>query len=100
LGVLAAAAFAAGLYHTVNHAVFKASFLCSGSIQVATGTRDIEKLGGLIKRMRRRPPRFSSGHGISALPPLSGLVSEWLIFQFFFVGLRDASTAESSFLPA
>ena len=91
--VLACAAFAAGLYHTVNHAVFKGLlFLCSGSIQVATGTRDIEKLGGLVKRMPQTAASFLVGAmAISALPPLSGFVSEWLIFQVFFAGLRDAS---------
>lgn len=98
-GVLAAAAFAAGLYHTVNHAVFKGLlFLCSGSIQVATGTRDIEKLGGLIKRMPQTAASFLVGAmAISALPPLSGFVSEWLIFQVFFAGLRDASSGGKLF---
>jgi len=93
-GVLACAAFAAGLYHTVNHAVFKGLlFLCSGSIHVATGTRDIEKMGGLMKRMPQTAASFLVGAmAISALPPLSGFVSEWLIFQVLFAGLRDAAS--------
>ncbi len=97
--VLACAAFAAGLYHTVNHAVFKGLlFLCSGSIHVATGTKDIEKLGGLVKRMPQTAASFLVGAmAISALPPLSGFVSEWLIFQVFFAGLRDAASGGKLF---
>jgi hydrogenase-4 component B len=93
--VLACAAFAAGLYHTVNHAIFKGLlFLCSGSIQVATGIKDIEKMGGLIKRMPQTALSFLVGAmAISALPPLSGFVSEWLIFQVFFAALRDAASS-------
>ncbi|MDD5020133.1 MAG: proton-conducting transporter membrane subunit [Candidatus Omnitrophica bacterium] len=97
--VLACAAFAAGLYHTVNHAVFKGLlFLCSGSIHAATGIKDIEKLGGLIKRMPQTAAAFLVGAmAISALPPLSGFVSEWLIFQVFFAALRDATSGGKLF---
>ncbi|MFA5271359.1 MAG: proton-conducting transporter membrane subunit, partial [Candidatus Omnitrophota bacterium] len=50
--VLAAFSLAVGLYHLINHAIFKGLlFLCAGSVYKATGTRDMEKLGGLIKKM-------------------------------------------------
>src|SRR5664279_3595864 len=49
---LAAIALIAGLYHTLNHAIFKGLlFLCAGSVVNSTGTRNMEKMGGLIRRM-------------------------------------------------
>ncbi|MFA5113694.1 MAG: proton-conducting transporter membrane subunit [Candidatus Margulisiibacteriota bacterium] len=88
LASLAALALIAGLYHLVNHAVFKGLlFLCAGSVQKGTGTLDMEKLGGLIKKMPWTAAFFLVGAmGISALPPLNGFVSEWLILQTFFAG--------------
>lgn len=88
LPYLAVFSLIAGLYHLINHAVFKGLlFLCAGSVYKATGTRDIEKLGGLIKRMPQTAFCFLLGAmAISALPPLNGFVSEWLIFQSFFLG--------------
>jgi hydrogenase-4 component B len=85
---LAVFSLIAGLYHLVNHAVFKGLlFLCAGSVNSATGTRDIEKLGGLIKKMPVTAFSFLIGAmAISALPPLNGFVSEWLTLQVFFVG--------------
>ncbi|HNW38930.1 MAG TPA: proton-conducting transporter membrane subunit [Candidatus Omnitrophota bacterium] len=78
----------AGLYHLVNHAIFKGLlFLCAGSVYKACGTRDIEKLGGLIKKMPQTAVYFLLGAmAISALPPLNGFVSEWLTLQAFFLG--------------
>jgi hydrogenase-4 component B len=72
----------------INHAIFKGLlFLCAGSVYKATGTRDIEKLGGLIKKMPQTAVYFLIGSmAISALPPLNGFVSEWLTLQAFFQG--------------
>lgn len=85
---LAGLAMIATLYHLINHAAFKGLlFLCAGSIQKATNTLDLEKMGGLIKRMPWTALFFLIGAmGISALPPLNGFVSEWLILQTFFLG--------------
>ena len=82
LGELALLGLAAGLYHTVNHAAFKGLlFLGAGAVVHATGTRDVERLGGLIKRMPWTAACFLVGAAaISALPPLNGFVSEWLTF--------------------
>jgi formate hydrogenlyase subunit 3/multisubunit Na+/H+ antiporter MnhD subunit len=73
----------AGLYHTLNHAVFKGLlFLGAGSILHATGLRDLNDMGGLIRRMPATAVYFLVGAlAISALPPLNGFVSEWLTFQ-------------------
>jgi hydrogenase-4 component B len=73
----------AALYHTLNHAVFKGLlFLGAGSILHATGLRNLNDMGGLIRRMPNTAFYFLIGAlAISALPPLNGFVSEWLTFQ-------------------
>ncbi len=88
LPYLAVFSMIAGLYHLVNHAIFKGLlFLCAGSVYKATGTRNIEKLGSLIKKMPQTAVYFLIGAmAISALPPLNGFVSEWLTLQAFFLG--------------
>ncbi|CAA7611807.1 Formate hydrogenlyase subunit 3/Multisubunit Na+/H+ antiporter, MnhD subunit [Candidatus Terasakiella magnetica] len=85
---LAALALVAGLYHIINHAIFKTLlFLAAGAVITATGERDLGKLGGLLKRMPWTGATALVGAAaISALPPLNGFVSEWLIFQSLFKG--------------
>jgi formate hydrogenlyase subunit 3/multisubunit Na+/H+ antiporter MnhD subunit len=85
---LAALALVAGLYHALNHSVFKSLlFLGSGAVLTATGEREIGRLGGLLKRMPVTGTTFLVGAAaISALPPLNGFVSEWLILQSLFKG--------------
>jgi hydrogenase-4 component B len=87
LPVLAALALIAGLYHTMNHAMFKGLlFMGAGSVLHATGERNMEKLGGLIHRMPWTAALFLIGCiSISALPPFNGFVSEWLTFQAFLL---------------
>ncbi len=88
LPVAAAFALAAGLFHLMNHAVFKALlFLGAGSVYKATGVRSMEKLGGLIKTMPLTAGVFLVGAmAISALPPLNGFASEWLMLQALLAG--------------
>lgn len=98
--VPAVLALTAGLYHTINHAIFKGLlFLCAGSVYKATGTRDMEKLGGLIKTMPWTAAAFLAGAmAISAIPPFNGFVSEWLMLQALFAGaLNGAGIAKISF---
>ncbi|HYS07000.1 MAG TPA: hydrogenase 4 subunit B [Candidatus Dormibacteraeota bacterium] len=85
---LAILALAAALYHAINHAAFKGLlFLGSGAILQATGTRNMEEMGGLIKRMPRTAALFLIGAAaIAALPPLNGFASEWMIFQSLLAG--------------
>ena len=73
----------AGLYHTLNHAVFKGLlFLGAGAILHSTGLRNLNQMGGLIRYMPHTAVYFLIGAlAISALPPLNGFVSEWLTFQ-------------------
>jgi hydrogenase-4 component B len=83
----------AGLYHVANHGCYKTLlFLEAGVIEHATGTRDMDRLGGLARRMPRASViTFAGTLGIAALPPLNGFVSEWLIFQGLFQGFRTGS---------
>ena len=80
---LAAIGLLAGLYHLVNHAMFKGLlFLGAGSVLHATGTRNMEVLGGLAKAMPVTAVCFLIGSlAISAIPPLNGFVSEWFTYQ-------------------
>lgn len=89
---LAALALAAALYHTINHALFKGLlFLGAGSVVSATGTRDMEKYGGLIKALPATALFFIIGSiAISGLPPLNGFASEWLTFQALLSGVSVA----------
>lgn len=76
-------AFIAALYHVLNHAVFKGLlFLGAGAILHSTHERDLEHMGGLLRRMPWTGTFFLVGCiSISALPPFNGFVSEWLTFQ-------------------
>ena len=85
---LAAIALIAGLYHTLNHAIFKCLlFLGAGSVLHATHTRNMEEMGGLIRRMPVTAAYFLVGAiAISGLPPLNGFISEWLTYQALLAG--------------
>ena len=86
--VMATLGFAGAAFHALNHALFKSLlFLGAGSVAHATGTRDIERLGGLAKRMPRTATTFLIGSvAIVGLPPLNGFLSEWLVYRSLFQG--------------
>jgi hydrogenase-4 component B len=98
---LASLALLAGLYHVLNHATFKGLlFLGAGSVLHATRTRNIEELGGLIKKMPWTAFFFLMGAvAISALPPLNGFVSEWLTFQALLLGFHLSDLAVKIAVP-
>jgi len=85
--LMAGLAWVAVLYHCFNHAVFKSLlFMGAGAVLHSTHTKDIERLGGLIKRMPYTALFFLVGAAtIAALPPLNGFISEWLTFQALFL---------------
>jgi hydrogenase-4 component B len=73
---------AGGLLHVWNHALMKGTmFLGAGSILHATGTKDLEKMGGLLRRMPWTGAAMVAGAvAIAGLPPMNGFVSEWLLY--------------------
>jgi len=81
--------FAGAGLHVVNHALFKSLlFLGAGSIQHGAGTRELDRLGGLARRMPRTALLFLLGAAaISALPPLNGFVSEWFVYLGFLAAM-------------
>ncbi len=83
LPLAAALAMTAALFHVLNHSLFKSLlFFGAGAVLGATGERDMEQLGGLIRSMPQTAFAFLAGCvAISALPPLNGFASEWLTFQ-------------------
>jgi hydrogenase-4 component B len=99
--LLAALALIAGLYHTLNHAVFKGLlFLGAGAVLHATSTRNMEEMGGLIKRMPQTAFFFLVGAvAISALPPLNGFVSEWLTYQALLQGFGTTESLWRQMFP-
>jgi hydrogenase-4 component B len=88
---LAAVALAASLAHVLNHAVFKALlFLGAGSVVMATGGRQLEHFGGLLRRMPWTGLCFLIGAlSISGLPLFNGFISEWLTFQALLLGFAS-----------
>jgi hydrogenase-4 component B len=98
---LAALGVLAGLYHTVNHAIFKALlFLGAGALLYATHSRNLEEYGGLLRRMPWTGLCFLIGAvSISALPPTNGFVSEWLVFQSLFLSFQIPAVLLKLVLP-
>jgi hydrogenase-4 component B len=81
--------FAGALLHVLNHGVLKSLlFLLAGDVEDRTGTRRLDRLGGLARRMPVTAGLFLlAAVGISGLPPLNGFVSEWLVLV---AGVRGA----------
>jgi len=84
-GAVAAAVIAmtAALLHLIAHAAFKSlGFMAAGSVLVATGERDLDRMGGLARRMPLTTTLFGmAALGASGLPLGAGFVSEWLLVQ-------------------
>lgn len=91
--------FAGGLLHLINHAFFKGLlFLGAGSVFHETGTREIDLLGGLFKKMPVTGLCFLIGAAaICGLPPLNGFIGEFLIY---FSALKSLSGSRAAVLAA
>ncbi len=98
----AALAFTAALFHVFNHSLFKSLlFFGAGAVQTAAHERDMEHLGGLIRRMPQTAFVFLIGcAAISALPPFNGFASEWLTFQAIIQGPVPAHWGLKMLVPA
>ncbi|GGM89790.1 hypothetical protein GCM10010106_41560 [Thermopolyspora flexuosa] len=98
---LAALALVAALLHAINHSAFKTLlFLAAGSVLHATGTRDLDALGGLRERMPYTTALFALGAlAASALPPGNGFVSEWLLLQSLVNALPEGGVRHAVTMP-
>jgi hydrogenase-4 component B len=95
-------ALAGALLHVWNHGLFKALlFFGAGSVLHATGTREMSRLGGLWRAMPWTAGLFAVGAmAVSALPPLNGFTSEWLIYLGLFDSITSRGTAAWVAMPA
>ena len=102
MALAAALAMTAALLHVLNHSLFKSLlFFGAGAVLTATGERDMERLGGLIRGMPQTAFAFLVGcAAISALPPLNGFVSEWLTFQAILLSPQLPSWGLKLLVPA
>lgn len=91
--VLATLGFAGALLHTLNHSLFKSLlFYTSGNVYQATQTVDIEKLGGLIKKMPQTAGLFLvAAIAICGIPPFNGFISEFIIYTGLYNWLGNGS---------
>ena len=98
IGLGNALGLSAGLYHALNHTLFKGLlFLTAGAVYYATGSLDLDRLGGLSKKMPKTCALFLIGAAsISGLPPFNGFASKWMIYQAAFE--RAAATSNFFFV--
>ncbi|MBR4209080.1 MAG: hypothetical protein IKQ96_02550 [Lachnospiraceae bacterium] len=95
VGLSTALGVAGGLYHAMNHTLFKSLlFLTAGAVLHQTDTTNLDELGGLSKRMPKTTVLFLIGAAsISGLPPFNGFASKWMIYQATF----EAAAAQNNF---
>ena len=86
VGLATALGLSAGLYHAMNHTIVKGLlFLAAGAVMHQTGTGDLDRLGGLAKKMPHTTVMFLIGaFSISGLPPFNGFASKWMIYQAIY----------------
>ncbi len=89
---IAVLALIGGIYHTFNHALFKGLlFLCTGSVQYATGTKDLDKLGGLLRIMPLTALTAAvASASIAGIPACSGFMSKWAVISSSLLGGKEA----------
>jgi hydrogenase-4 component B len=91
LMALAGLALIGAIYHALNHAVFKGLlFLSTGSVEYATGTRDLDKLGGLVRVMPITAMAAAvATPAVASVPAFSGFMSKWSIISSALLGGRE-----------
>ena len=92
--------FGGALLHVLNHSLFKSLlFFSVGSVYQQTHTRDMDKLGGLIKQMPKTAVLFLIGAiAIGGLPPFNGFVSEFMLYSGLLEGLKTSGLTQISLL--
>jgi formate hydrogenlyase subunit 3/multisubunit Na+/H+ antiporter MnhD subunit len=89
--------FSGGLLHVLNHSLFKSLlFFNAGSVYRAIHTRNMERMGGLMRKMPWTAILFLTGSlAICGLPPFNGFISEYLIYMGMFTCLPEATLYHS-----
>ena len=97
---VAVVALCGSLLHVLNHGLFKSLlFYSGGAAAQSAGTRDMERMGGLLRRMPVTGAAFLAGAvAICALPPFNGFVSEWLVYSGLFGGALQGQGVPSAAL--
>jgi formate hydrogenlyase subunit 3/multisubunit Na+/H+ antiporter MnhD subunit len=92
--------FGGALLHVLNHSLFKSLlFYSAGSVYQQTHTRDMDKLGGLIRQMPKTAVFFLIGAiAIGGLPPFNGFVSEFILYSGLLEGLKSSDISQISLL--
>lgn len=100
IGLGTVAGLSSGLFHAMNHTLFKGLlFLAAGAVLYATGTSDLDKLGGLSKRMPKTTICFLIGaFSISGIPPFNGFASKWMIYQSTFAKATETGNFAYAFV--
>lgn len=101
LPALAALGFLAALYHVLNHAFFKGLlYLGAGAVIHRVGVQDLNRMGGLSRRMPLTALTFLIGAvAVSAIPPFNGFISEWFTYQSLFSAAQTSLFEMRVFAP-
>ena len=85
-GAYGLAAIQGGVYHMINYILYKGLlFLCAGVLYMAVGSRDLDKMGGLARKMPLTSAMFLiAAAAISGIPPFNGFVSKWMIYESIY----------------
>jgi len=99
-GILSFLGFGGALLHVLNHSLFKSLlFFSAGSVYSQTHTRDMDRLGGMIKSMPETALLFLTGAlAIGGIPPLNGFISEFLIYCGILNGMHSATISQVTLL--
>ena len=100
VGLSTALGLTGGLYHAMNHTLFKGLlFLCAGAVLYSAGTTNLDRLGGLSKKMPQTTAIFLIGaFSISGLPPFNGFVSKWYIYQSTYAKAAETGNIGYAFV--
>ncbi|MDR3652370.1 MAG: proton-conducting transporter membrane subunit [Paludibacter sp.] len=98
--VLSSLGFAGALLHTLNHSLFKSLlFFTTGNVYQATHTLDIEKLGGIVKKMPQTSILFLiAALAICGLPPFNGFISEFILYTGLYHWIQNAQMGSLIFI--
>jgi len=88
--------FGGALLHVLNHSLYKSLlFYSAGAVYNQTHTRDMDKLGGLIRKMPQTAILFLTGSiAIGGIPPLNGFISEFLIYSGILKGISSPGISQ------